>query len=134
VGSFDSYRQFDQLALKLTVPPPAITSQGLESVDSYYEQYLGVYGIQLTVPTAVLSDMAQLADENGETQKAIEYQQYNVSIHPDAALPEFGLAMLYKDAGDKNLAIKHFERALELAPQYETYIKPFLLELRADTD
>jgi predicted alpha/beta superfamily hydrolase len=113
-------------------PPPAVTSQGLEAVSKYYSEYLGAYQLNLTPPQAVFADMARLANENDEEQKALEYLQHNVAMHPESAFAEYGLAMAYKDSGKKDLAIEHFQRALELAPQYEAYIKPILTELGAD--
>jgi hypothetical protein len=97
-------------------PPAAIASQNLERVVEYYRDYLGAYGIALKPPGDVLTDMAQAAKDNGETQKAIEYLEYNVAMHPDSPYSAYLLAIAYKDAGEKELAIRQFQRVLELAP------------------
>ena len=41
-------------------------------------------------------------------------------------------AMAYKEAGEKELAIEYFNSILEMAPQFETYVKPLLEELEAE--
>ena len=113
-------------------PPASVTSQGLKAVVAYYQNYLAAYGIDLLPPEGVLVDMAMMVEENGESQKAIEYHQYNVKIHPGSPLPVFMLAMAYKEAGEKELAIEYFNSILEMAPQFETYVKPLLEELEAE--
>lgn len=111
-------------------PPPAVASQGLNAVEAYYRDYLGDYGIALEVPGGVLIGMAQQAQQQGDLDKAISIVEYNLSKKPDDPMAHFMAAMTFVEAGKKPEAIKHFERAKELAPQFATYIQPQLDELK----
>jgi len=116
---FDGYKR----------PPPAVASRGLDAVEAYYRDYLGDYGIALEVPGGVLVEMAQLAQQQGDLDKAMAIMDYNLGKKPDDPMANFMAAMVFVEAGRKDEAIKHFERAKELAPQFATYIQPQLDEL-----
>jgi predicted alpha/beta superfamily hydrolase len=111
-------------------PPPAVTSRGLQAVEAYYRDYLGDYGIALEVPGGVLMGMAQLAQQQGELDQAVAIMEYSLGRKPDDPITNFMAAMTFAKAGRKAEARKHFEHALELAPEYATYIQPQLDELQ----
>ncbi len=117
---FEGYKQ----------PPPAVTSRGVDAVEAYYRDYLGDYGISLQVPAAVLTSMAQLAQQQGNLDQAVAIMEYSLGNKPDDPMTNFMAAMTFAEAGRKEQAIRHFERARELAPQFTTYIQPQLDELR----
>jgi predicted alpha/beta superfamily hydrolase/cyclophilin family peptidyl-prolyl cis-trans isomerase len=110
-------------------PPPMVTSRGLDAVEAYYRDYLGDYGIALEVPGGVLIGMAQLAQQQGDLDKAIAIMKYQLDKRPDDPMANFMAGMTFAKAGRKPEAIQHFERAKELAPQFATYIQPQLDEL-----
>ena len=56
--------------------PPRVESQGLEAVKTYYKKYLGEYGMALQPPKSVVSELAFLAELNGNDERAIEYHHF----------------------------------------------------------
>ncbi len=115
-------------------PPPSVTSQGLDAVAAYYRDYLGAYGIELTPPSGVISDMTRLAQEYGEADKALEYSQYNVANNPDDPFAYFMLAQTYEKADEIELAIENYRAILEMAPQFATFVQPVLDRLLGSED
>jgi Tfp pilus assembly protein PilF len=51
-----------------------------------------------------------------ETNNAIECLKFNVSTYPTSAHAHKHLADVYRVAGEKELAIQNYKRALELDP------------------
>lgn len=107
-------------------PPESVAERGLESVVAYYREYLGAHGIALEPPGGVLADMVSVAKENGETQQALEILEYSLALNPQDPTAHFMLASSYQEAGKADLAIEHYQRTLEIAPQFATYVQPRL--------
>ena len=61
--------------------------------------------------------------ENNETAKAIEIFRLNVTLHPDSWNPYDSLAEAYLKAGNKEMAIKNYQKSLELNPKNENAIQ-----------
>lgn len=107
-------------------PPPAITNNGIDAIELYYHNYLGRNGIHLLPPQAVIFKLIASAKKSEEYEKSLEYSKYNISIYPDSADAHFSLASSYQKVNNKNLAVKHYNRALALEPKYEAAVKSAL--------
>ena len=57
--------------------------------------------------------------ENDKTKEAIGLLKYGVSEYPESALAYYYLAEAYRKTGERDLAIRNYEKSLELDPENE---------------
>jgi predicted alpha/beta superfamily hydrolase len=112
------------------LPPAAVTSRGIDAVTGYYADYLAPWGITLQPPGSVFMDMARVAQGNGEADKAMAYLEHNLSLNPEDPMAHWMAALTYEEFEKTDLAIQHYERVLELAPEFATYVQPRLDALK----
>ncbi|MDP2955261.1 MAG: c-type cytochrome [Longimicrobiales bacterium] len=85
----------------------------LERYRQLRERHSGGFAYDFTDrPLVALSDA--LAEGNADA--AVRILELNLEFNPRSALSLFGLARIYDTAGDKDKAIDHFRRGLEIMP------------------
>ena len=105
--------------------------EGDEGVIALYnEMKTGDYKIyNLDVGEGQLNSLGYRLLGNNKLKKAIEIFKFVVSEYPESANAYDSLGEAYMKAGEKELAIRNYERSLELDPKNEN-AKKMLEDLR----
>ncbi|PHZ85493.1 alpha/beta hydrolase-fold protein [Paremcibacter congregatus] len=103
--------------------PPSVESQGLEAVKAYYRDYLGLYGIALSPPMAIIANLALTAELNNRYDESIAYHTYNIKTHPKSAGSHYALAETYRHMGKTDQATIHYKKVVELHPKWAEHIE-----------
>ena len=111
--------------------PPQTEQQGLAAVKRYYQDYWAPYGIAIKPPSAVISNLALLAEYSGRVDEAIAYHQYIIEQNPASGIGHFGLGLIYAHKGETAKAVQSFNKALALEPKWSAYIQPWLQHLES---
>jgi predicted O-linked N-acetylglucosamine transferase (SPINDLY family) len=84
------------------------------AAESIYQLILN----QQPAHAGVLHYLGVLADQRGQTQRAVELMQQSIALQPGWAEAHFNLATLYQTRGQPELAIESFQKTIALRPDY----------------
>jgi tetratricopeptide (TPR) repeat protein len=73
-------------------------------------------GFEIDIPEKVLADEAQELAEAGESDAALEILEYLIDIYPSSLNGYWRLANLYIGLGERDKAIQHLHKCLEIMP------------------
>lgn len=73
--------------------------------------------ISFNLPEDDVNDLGFILMRNDKNQQAVNVFKFNLDAHPNSARAYDSLAEGYEAAGEKELAIKNFKRAVELNPK-----------------
>jgi tetratricopeptide (TPR) repeat protein len=109
-------------AIKRVVYPDAknallsvLKTQGVDSALAHYRKMRASYPPEW-VTEDVLNTVGHLQLSEGNTEQAIAFLKMNVELHPDVYSTHHSLGEAYQKAGDKDLAVKAFQKSLQLNP------------------
>ena len=94
-----------------------IQNQGLDAAIKAYQQARERYPTDTIIRESVLRRIGNEAGYYGNSAQAVEIFKLYVEACPQSSAAYESLAGAYEDAGDKDLAIKNYERSLEINPQ-----------------
>ncbi len=66
---------------------------------------------------APYSNLGYIYFDMGMMDRAYEYQRMALDIDPDFANAHYGLALIYRKAGDREMAVKHFKEYIRVEPR-----------------
>jgi uncharacterized protein len=87
------------------------------SVENHFKELSERLGFEMTPPEAYVDKIGSWMLDAHQTDKAIGLFQLNVANYPAAASDYAHLAEAYVAKGEKDLAIKNYEKAAELNPR-----------------
>ena len=99
-------------------PPEKLTSGGLEPLKEYYGNLSNKFGFAVKVPSGLLRDLGMDYYQGQEYDKAIEVFGFYIDEYPSHARGYYLLGASYDKKGDRELAIKFLEKALETDPEF----------------
>jgi tetratricopeptide (TPR) repeat protein len=115
---FEGYKPRDPLALNTPL-----------LINDHFKQLSDRLGFQIMPPEGLVSNIGYELLDGHKTNSAVECFELNVKNYPDWAYGYRDLANAYVAKGEKTLAIRTYEKALELDPN--TYgVKRALRKLR----
>lgn len=94
-----------------------IEGQGLDAALKIYRETKAKYPQETIIREATLRRIGNEAGYYGNTARAVEVFSLYVEAYPQSAAAYDSLAGAYLEAGNKEMAIKNYERLLELDPQ-----------------
>jgi hypothetical protein len=89
--------------------------QGLDAIKSFYENLTEKYGYEILPDGNTLNYIGMDAARFGKQEEALKIFTYNTLIHPQFSEAFNYLGSSYLKAGNNELAIKNFKKAIELA-------------------
>lgn len=116
---FDGYKPMDPLVLNT----PAL-------INEHFDQLSNRLGFKIVPPEGLVSGIGDALLNVHEPDKAVEVIKLNISNYPASAGAYRFLAYAYVAAGEKQLAIQNYKKALELNPNTEG-VKEALAKLGA---
>lgn len=111
-------------------PPNTVRDRGLEEVKAYYQDYLAEHGIHLQPPSRVIVDLARASAQQGRSEEELVYLNHYLANNPRYSNPYYLLGDFYRRNGQKDLAIQHYEKGLELELEAKALVDPILEALR----
>jgi len=96
--------------------PDNVIGKGLEAIKEYYENLSGKYGFEIHARVQTLNLLGFSLIQNKKYKDAIEVFKHCISAYPDFWMAYHNLAYCYQQTGDKELAIKNYEKTLQLNP------------------
>lgn len=93
------------------------------------DEYYGTYSYDFS--ETVLVDVSQTVARSVGVEAAVKLLSLNADLFPNSVATQVGLGQAYNQMGDKESAIRHLERALELAPD-EPFVQRILRQVRGN--
>lgn len=101
-------------------PPDISVLKTASMVNEHFEQLSRRLGFKVLPPEELVRGIGYVClDDAHETNNAIEVLKLDVSNYPTSAYAHKHLADVYLAAGEKQLAIENYKKALELNPKTE---------------
>ena len=94
-----------------------IQEQGIDAAITIYREAKAKYPQETIVREATLGRIGTEAGYYGNPAQAVEVFRLYVEAYPQSAVAYDSLAGAYAEVGNKEMAIKNYERSLELNPQ-----------------
>jgi len=108
-----------------------IKTTGLEEAvttyNSLYEKYYGSFTYDFSDNS--LQTLVEDLIEEKFYDEAVRFALINIDKYPESGTASLGLAEAYESKGDKENAIKYYQKALELMPRGKDFIEKKLKEL-----
>ena len=95
----------------------AIAKVGLADAIKQYRDLKAQKAAEYNFSESELNDVGYQLMRTGKLKDAIEIFKLNVETHPTESNPYDSLGEAYAEAGDKDLALKNYRKALELNPK-----------------
>ena len=99
-------------------PPEKLQSDGLKPLKEYYKNLSNKFGFAVKVPSGTLRDLGMDYYQGQEYDKAIEIFSFYIEEHPNHVQAYYLLGASYDKKGDRKLAIKFLEKAIEKDPEF----------------
>ena len=96
--------------------PADVFSKGLEAIKKYYVDLSEKYGLEIHAQAAILNFLGYNLIQEKKFEDSIKVFNHCISIYPDFWLAYHNLAYCYQQTGNKDLAIKNYEKTLQLNP------------------
>lgn len=109
-------------------PREKLKETTFREVKAYYNQLTEKYGFNVKVPIMVLLNLGNDMVRNNRVDEALEVLKHNAMLYPGDQNSHLYLGLAYEKKGEKALALKHIEKALEINPSWE-FAKRKLAEL-----
>lgn len=99
-----------------------LETQGIDTAVKQYRELKAANSKEYDFSETELNSAGYDLLRSGKFREAGELLKLNVEMFPDAANPHDSLAEYYVGAGQKDLAIKEYKRALEIDPKFASSI------------
>jgi tetratricopeptide (TPR) repeat protein len=96
--------------------PDNVLNKGLDAIKEYYENLSEQYGFGIHAQAPTLNLLGYNLIQEEKFEDAIDVFNHSISIYPNIWLFYHNLAYCYQQTGDRELAIKNYEKALRLNP------------------
>jgi tetratricopeptide (TPR) repeat protein len=87
-------------------------------VNAYYNQLAEKYGLDVKISKMVLLNLGSDLVRKNKINEALEVHKLNIKLYPGNPYAHYYLGLAYEKNGDKILAVKHIEKALEMLPSW----------------
>ena len=102
-------------------------AKAITTYNNLYKKYYGAFAYDFTDNS--LQALVQKLNDEKMTDAAVAFALINVKKYPESGVANLGLAESYESKGDKEDAIKYYNRALQLMPRGKDFIEKKLEEL-----
>lgn len=112
-----------------------IKTDGFNAIDSFYKGQSEKYGYEITYDAGLLNSYGWNFVRNGKHEEAVTIFKENVSRFPDSPDAFNFLGEGYLAAGNTDMAIKSYEKAIELATRFSgnvEFLKQRLENIKAN--
>jgi len=89
-------------------------------VIAYYNQLAEKYGPDGKISKRVLLNLGSDLVKKNKINEALGVYQLNTKLYPGNPYAHYYLGLAYEKNGEKTLAVKHIEKALEMLPTWES--------------
>jgi tetratricopeptide (TPR) repeat protein len=88
----------------------------LSDITSHYSALSELFGFEFDVPEKTLYTKADELIRTGRHNSAREILEYVIEVYPASVNGHWGLASLHREMGDRELALEHYRKCVELMP------------------
>lgn len=96
--------------------PDNVLEKGLDVIKEFYENLSGKYGYEIHASRQTLNLLGFSLIQSKKYKDAIEVFKHCIGVYPDFWMAYHNLAYCYQQTGDRELAIKNYEKTLQLNP------------------
>lgn len=96
--------------------PDDVLEKGVAAIKDFFEDLSRRYGFEIHASMQTLNVFGFNLMEEKKFKDAIEVYNYCISVYPDFWMAYHNLAYCYQQTGEKELAIKNYEKTLQLNP------------------
>ena len=96
--------------------PDSIISLGAKKVKAFYENTSSKYGYEVKPIVGYINHLGYIQLNEGNTEEAIDFFSYNVSLYPDDANVYDSLGEGFLKQGKTTEAIENYKKSLQLNP------------------
>jgi hypothetical protein len=90
--------------------------RGLADIATYYAGLSERYGFEVDIPEHTLAVYANALKQAGEIDPAREIFEHMIRLNPSSLDGHWGLANLHRESGNREAAIEHYRKCLEILP------------------
>jgi predicted alpha/beta superfamily hydrolase len=99
-------------------PREKLNATTFPEVETYYNQLAEEHGLEAEISIAVLLDLASNLFRNNKIDEALEVYKLNIKLYPGNSYAHYYLGLAYEKKGEIALAVKHFEKTLDMVPTW----------------
>ncbi|MEJ2194099.1 MAG: c-type cytochrome [Ignavibacteriaceae bacterium] len=112
----------------------AVEDKGLnEAISTYHQLYDKYYGgFAFDFRDHSLASLSEMLCENNMFDEAIAFDSLNINMYPKSGTAYFGLAEAFEKKGEKENAIKNYQKSIELNPNSADRINKKIEALKSE--
>jgi hypothetical protein len=95
----------------------------LSDITSHYSALSELFGFEVDVPERTLYMKADEFSKMGGDNSAREILEYLIEVYPTSVGGHWGLANLHREMGNRELALEHYRKCVELMPNMRPAIQ-----------
>jgi len=95
-------------------------TEAISTYHNLYDRYYGGFAYDFRDHSLVT--LSQKLCENNMFDEALAFDSLNINMYPESGTAYFGLAEAYEKKGDKENAIKYYQKSIELNPRSANFI------------
>ena len=99
-------------------PREKLKETTFREVKAYYKQLTEKYGLDDKISKMVLLNLGNDLARKNKINEALEVHKLNIELYPGNPYAHYYLGLAYEKNGEKTLAVKHIEKALEVLPSW----------------
>jgi hypothetical protein len=103
--------------------PDNVFEEGLEAIKGFYESLSRKYDFEIHASMQTLNLLGFNLLQEKKFEEAIEVFKYCISVYPDFWMAYHNLAYCYQHTGERELAIKNYEKTLQLNPDNKVAVE-----------
>jgi hypothetical protein len=103
--------------------PEARDVRALPDITSHYSVLSERFGFEIDVPERTLYMKADELSKMDEDDSAKEILEYLIEVYPNSINGHWGLANLHREMGNRESALEHYRRCVELMPNMRPAIQ-----------
>lgn len=87
-------------------------------VNAYYNRLAEKHGLDVQISKMVLLNLGSELVKKNKINEALEVYKLNIKLYPGNPYAHHYLGLAYEKIGEKTLAVKHIEKALDMLPTW----------------